>query len=266
MPQPSTARRASSPTPLERTGQAGYRMRGQQGRLIDSLGEAIVSGRFQPGDLLPREPELMAEYRVSRTSVREALKVLAAKGLIETRQRVGTRVRPQDLWNLFDSDVLSWHQRQGRGEAILRDLVELRQVIEPAAARYAAGRARMADLHRLEKAVEAMQAGIHDMTAYARADVDFHMAVFKASQNALFARLAHIVADFLEISFQIQQRALNDEDNRIQDDVDGHRRIFDAINRGDGNAAAEHMLGIVLNGKSSLFRAMARPESTLAAR
>lgn len=234
-------------------------MRGLQGRLIDALGEAIVSGRFEPGNVLPREPELMAEYQVSRSSLREALKVLAAKGLIEMRQKLGTHVRRQDLWNVFDADVLAWHQRQGRGEPMLRDLIELRQVIEPAAARLAAGRATMSDLGALERSVEAMRLGAADAAAYAAADVEFHMAIFAASHNVLFARLAHMVADFLRISFQIQQQALNEEDNRVQDDVEGHRRIFDAVNRGDGNAAAEHMLDVVLNGKNSLFRAMRPP-------
>jgi DNA-binding FadR family transcriptional regulator len=237
-------------------GTAGYRMRGLQGRLIEALGEAIVSGRFRPGEALPREPELMATFGASRTSVREALKVLAAKGLVETRQKVGTRVRPADLWNLFDADVLAWHHRQGLSEAILRDLIELRQVIEPAAARFAAGRATIADLREIERAFLAMERGAADLEAYERAGVAFHLAVFAASHNALLRRFAHIVADFLELSFHVQQAALNEEDNRIEDDIAGHRAVFDAINRCDGNAAAEAMLGVVLNGKSSLLRAL----------
>lgn len=231
-------------------------MRGLQGRLIEGLGEAIVSGRFRPGELLPRESDLMAQYDASRTSVREALKVLAAKGLIEARQKVGTRVRPADLWNLFDADVLAWHHRQGLSEAILRDLIELRQVIEPAAARFAAGRATIADLRAIEAAFLAMERGANDLEAYEQADVAFHLAVFAASHNALLARFAHVVADFLELSFHVQQEALNEEDNRIEDDIAGHRAVFDAINRGDGNAAAEAMLRVVLNGKSSLLRAL----------
>ena len=89
---------------------AGYRLRGIQGRLIRRLGRAIVRGNHAPGSLLPREAELMAEHGASRTSVREAIKVLSAKGLVETRQKVGTRVRPRDEWNIFDADVLGWHK------------------------------------------------------------------------------------------------------------------------------------------------------------
>jgi GntR family transcriptional regulator, galactonate operon transcriptional repressor len=245
----------TAPPRRGQAGQAGYRMRGQQGRVIESLGEAIVSGRFAPGTLLPREFELMSEQEVSRTSIREAMKVLAAKGLVEIRQKTGTRVRPLDLWNLFDADVLRWHLSQGRGESILRDLIELRQVIEPAAARMAAGRANFDDLLRIDQAVRSMREGVRDLDAYLHADVAFHMAVFGASHNVLFARLSHLVADFLEISFHLQQQALNEEDNRIQDDIDGHQLVFEAIRRGDGNAAAERMLEVVLNGKSSLYHA-----------
>ena len=239
---------------------AGYRIAGHQGRVITALGQAIVSGRFAPGELLPREAELLAEFSGSRPSLREALKVLAAKGLIEMRQKVGTRVRPRDLWNMFDSDVLAWHlgtgdANSGFGDSMLSDLIDLRQVIEPATARFAAGRASMEDLRRLRHALEAMDAAVGDLAAYERADVAFHMAVFSASHNALLARFAHLVADFLQLSFSIQQRALNEADNRIEDDVEQHRRIFDAINRGDGDAAALAMLAVILNGKNSLLAA-----------
>ena len=144
----------------------------------------------------------------------------------------------------------------GGATSILRDLIELRQAIEPAAARMAAGRANLEDLLRIDHAVCGMRDGVGDLDAYSRADVAFHMAVFGASHNLLFARLSHLVADFLEISFHLQQQALNEDDNRIQDDVEGHQQVFEAIRRGDGNAAAERMLEVVLNGKSSLYHAL----------
>lgn len=240
---------------------SGYRLSGLQGRVIYALGSAIVSGRFAPGELLPREADLIAEFQASRPSLREALKVLAAKGLIEMRQRVGTRVRPRDLWNMFDSDVLAWHlgttgEGPANGDTILRDLIELRQVIEPAAARYAATRARIEDLRRMQQALGAMAAATGDLAAYACADVEFHMAVLAASQNILLARFAHLVADFLHLSFSIQQQALNEHDNRIEDDLRQHWVIFDAINGGDGEEAASAMLRVILNGKISLLAAI----------
>lgn len=240
---------------------SGYRISGLQGHVITELGRAIVSGRFAPGELLPREPELMAEFSASRPSLREALKVLAAKGLIEMRQKVGTRVRPRDLWNTFDSDVLGWHLGEegtspAQRDGMLRDLIELRQVIEPNAAQLAAGRATMEDLRRIRTALQAMEAATRDMASYARADVEFHMAVFTASHNVLLARFAHLVADFLRVSFSIQQEALNERDNRIEDDVAQHRLVFEAINSGEGESAARAMRNVILNGKNSLLAAL----------
>jgi DNA-binding FadR family transcriptional regulator len=165
-------------------------------------------------------------------------------------------VRSKDLWNVFDADVLAWHFSQAQEEGILRDLIELRQVMEPAAARLAAGRASMADLQRIGRAYEAMRAHEDNLAAYEGSDVEFHMAVFEASHNTLLRRFAHIVADFLQLSFRIQQQALNRSDNLVEDDVEQHRKIFDAINCGDGNAAADAMLGVILNGKRSLLDAL----------
>jgi len=237
---------------------AGYRISGLQGRVITALGSAIVAGRFAPSELLPREVDLMAELSASRPSLREALKVLAAKGLIEMRQKVGTRVRSRDLWNMFDSDVLAWHigadpEGPALRNSVLLDLIELRQVIEPAAARFAAGRARLEDLNSIRIALHDMEATQDDLAAYAKADVAFHMAVFAASHNALLVGFAHIVGDFLQNVFRLQQRGLNDFDRRIDDDTAQHRLIFDAINRGDGEAAARAMLDDILTGKNMLI-------------
>lgn len=264
MARPSTKRQASpdpqvaSPgekEPASGAGRSGYLLRGVQGRLINDLAGAIVSGRFKPGETLPREAELMTTYNASRTSVREALKVLAAKGLVETRQKIGTLVRDPELWNAFDSDVLAWLRNIGQGKQMLQDMIELRQVVEPAAARLAAGRATIDDLNRIEKACAAMRAAVSQSTSYATADVEFHKAVFAATHNALLRSFSHIVGDFLRLSFKIQEEGLREADNRAED-VLNHQAIFNAINRGDGAAASEAMLTVILNGKSSLLAAL----------
>lgn len=241
-------------------------MRGSQGRLLQALGEMIVSGRIAPGQLLPREPEIMARFGVGRTTVREAIKVLEAKGLVETRQRVGTRVLSRDCWNLFDADVLALHMAQGVDDRLLQDLLEVRMLIEPAGARFAAARASMADVAGVARAHARMAESVADPEAYAAADVDFHLAVFAASHNLLLARFAHIVADFLRLSFAIQQRSLNREDNRIEDDLKAHRLVLDAINRGDPAAAEAAMADLIVNGKMSLSRALDQERGPAAAR
>lgn len=231
-------------------------MRGLQGRVIETIGADIVRGRFAPGTLLPKEADLVAEYQVSRTSVREAMKVLAAKGLIEIRRKIGTRVRPRDLWNMFDSDVLAWHHRQGLGEAVLRDLIELRQIIEPPAARLAAGRASMGDLRVIEHALAHMAENVRDPENYAASDVSFHMAVLAASHNALLQRFGHLVADFLLMSFSIQQQAVSGEVPDFSADAARHREVYQAINRGEPEVASRAMLEVILDGKSALTEAL----------
>lgn len=237
---------------------SGYSMRGLQGRVIEAVGRAIIGGRYQPGDLLPREAELAEEHEVSRTSVRGAMKVLAAKGLVDIRQKVGTRVRPQELWNSFDSDLLGWYYAEGLGEVVMRDLVEVRQILEPSAARLAAGRATIADLRRIRATQEAMSASAHDDEGYAASDVQFHMAIYAASHNALLQRFGFLVADFMHLTFAVQQNARGDAESDFEEDAARHAAIFQAIDRGDAAAASEATLAVVLEGKSALIAAMAQ--------
>ena len=239
-------------------GSTSYRLRGVQGRLIRTLGESIVRGLYPPGMLLPREAELMDLHDASRTTIREAIKVLSAKGLVETRQKVGTRVRARDEWNIFDGDVLAWHTLDGVDPDILKDLIEMRQLVEPPAARFAAGRASLDDIARIDEACADMRAAIGDAAAYARADVRFHMTVFAASHNMLLKRFAHTVANFLQVSFRIQQQAIEENEARFDEDLATHVAIFDAINRGDPAGAEEAMLRAILDGKANLQRARAR--------
>ena len=101
------------------------------GRTLELLGEAVVSGRYAIGASIPSEPVLGEELGVSRTVVREAIKSLVAKGLIVTGPKVGTRVLPKDKWNWFDPDVITWQARAGLTPEFLRDLQDLRRVVEP---------------------------------------------------------------------------------------------------------------------------------------
>ena len=236
-------------------GATRYRLKGIQGRVISDIGENIVRGVYPPGTLLPREMNLMDMYQASRTTIREAIKVLCAKGLVETRQKVGTRVLEQSYWNIFDSDVLLWHAHDNFDNNILSDLIEMRQLVEPAAARYAATRATHNEIAIIGENCEAMRLAMGDMAEYAKADVEFHLSVFHASHNVMLSRFGHIIAEFLRISFRIQQSALNRDENRIEDDYANHVRIYDAINRSDPATAEARMMDVVLHGKASLQRA-----------
>lgn len=252
-----TRRSASKVSPASRVPaieHGGYRLRGLQGRLIDSIGSAIVTGQYKPGEYLPADRELCARYRASRPTIREVIRILEAKGLVQTRQKSGTCVNPSSLWSLVDPDVLGWFTVNTLSDDLLGDLVELRQVIEPAAAKFAAGRATLSDISGIEKAYQAMAAAVTDMSSYARADAAFHLSIFVASHNALLWNLSHVVSGLLRLSFELSQESLNDSDNTVGGDLLGHRDVLEAISRGDGTTAEAAMLKVVLNGKAALAR------------
>ena len=124
------------------------------GNTVDFLGEAILSGRYPVGANIAPEAALCAELGVSRTVVRESVKSLVAKGLLHTGPKVGTRVLPQDDWNWFDADVISWQTKAGLTPEFIRDLQDLRQLVEPAMAVSVVDRLIDADLTRLERLIE----------------------------------------------------------------------------------------------------------------
>lgn len=230
-------------------------LRGLQKTVIDGIGRSIIGGAVAPGDFLATEPELGSKFGVSRTSVREAMRVLSAKGLVEIRQKIGTRVQEKEFWNIFDADILRWHHEEGQGDAVMRDLIELRQVLEPAAARLAAGRATIENHRRLKLAITAMENSVKSPEAYAQADLEFHLAVYSASHNSLMWQFGTVVGDFLRRAFLIQQKIVR-EPAELSRDVNLHAQVYQAIDRGDGEAAASAMLLVVLEGKSALIQAL----------
>src|SRR3989442_812151 len=129
-----------------------YPRQGLHGALVHEIGVRILSGEIEPGEALPTEDELTGDVAASRTVLREAVKVLAAKRLVQSRPKTGTRVRPRSEWNLIDPDVLAWQLEAGPTREFFEDALELRQLIEPAAARLAAHRATDEEIVALEKA------------------------------------------------------------------------------------------------------------------
>ena len=210
-------------------------------RLAHEIGRRIVSSGYAEGANLPRESELAEEFAVSRQAVREALKVLAAKGLLASRRRTGTSVLPRLSWNLLDPDVLAWHSPDSIRKEFYDDLIELRGVIEPAAAAMAARRVDMERLGRIEAALDGMRANVDDPPLFLEADTEFHAALLAASGNSLFDRLSTIIAPVLEMSFKLQAQ----EPARFKIAIEQHAAVYDAIARGDPETAREKMELIV---------------------
>ncbi len=241
---------------------AGYPANSVHGRIVHRIGADIVAGRVQPGDRLPREAELMAEFGASRSAVRDAVKVLASKGLVKTRQRGGTQVCEPQRWNAFDIDILAWRFAAGIDLRFVQDLVELRLATEPFAVRLAAVRAEGEDLARIAAALERMRTSSGDWAAYAKADGAFHMAVFAASHNPFFLRLGTVVHDVLSATFNAEQAFSNRSQSELKrvvgEDIAVHTLLFEAIAQKDPARAEEQILTIITFARANLSQALVR--------
>lgn len=216
-----------------------YNGRGLHGQVVESIGRKIVLAHYPEGHTLDVE-RLQAEHGVSLTVVREALKVLAAKGLVDARPRRGTYVLPRSGWNLLDPDVLLWELTTANLPRMLEQLAEVRSIFEPAAAALAAARRDQRDVEALQQALSRMEQAEDENQATA-ADLDFHRAVLSATGNDLLERV------------ELLTRALFAERDRLvhqhvaaAGSIDLHRDLVDAIVVGDpvqARQASEKLLG-----------------------
>ncbi|MFI1289866.1 FadR/GntR family transcriptional regulator [Streptomyces sp. NPDC020792] len=217
---------------------AGSRGRGLHGQLVQQLGQMIVSGDL--GADRPLVPEEIGQrFEVSRTVVRESLRVLEAKGLVSARPNVGTRVRPVSDWNLLDPDIIEWRAFGPQRDDQRRELSELRWTIEPLAARLAAGHAREDIQQRLSDMVEIMghALGQGDALTFSRADAEFHSLLIQIAGNRMLEHLSGIVSAALQVS----GGPVTGCDRPNEASVAQHARIVDAVAGGDGTAAENAM-------------------------
>lgn len=222
--------------------------RSLHGQIVHELGKLIVAGQYKPGDLLPREELLAEQLQVSRTALRESLRVLGSKGLIETRQKIGTRVRDAEHWNLLDPDVLSWHGSALPTLEFVEQLAEMRELIEPAAAALAAQRRSDAQLARIGQAYDAMAAA-GDLEAWAAADLRFHHAVLDATANALLRPLFSVIETALG-SYLLLSARKADADFRYS--LPRHASVYEAIAARQPEQARQAMLEMIADSRSNL--------------
>jgi DNA-binding FadR family transcriptional regulator len=203
------------------------------GQTLDQLGEAIVSGRYAPGGAIPPEPMLCEAYGVSRTVIREAIKSLVAKGLVSTGPKVGTRVLPPQSWNWFDPLVVGWQSKAGLTREFLRDLQELRRVLEPASVRMAAERATPADIAEIEDAYEGMKHAIEDGGDYVSHDLRFHLGLLRAGHNRMVEQMGKALGALLRVAFEISTSRTNGPASSLP----LHRAVLDAVIARDADRA-----------------------------
>jgi DNA-binding FadR family transcriptional regulator len=174
-------------------------------RIVQELGVDIVSGKLKPGDRLPTEAKLLEAYRVSRPVLREATRVLVAKGLVLSKPRLGSVVRPRDEWHTLDPDVLFWTINSLHEAEFFRSLLVVRRIIEPAAAALAASCATEEDIGRIRAAYERMACAASPDELLAP-DLEFHRAVMSATHNDMLMYIGHMLTLALSESIKLTSR------------------------------------------------------------
>jgi DNA-binding FadR family transcriptional regulator len=225
------------------------------GAIAHKLGGAIVSGEFAPGTVLSGEVAFAEALDVSRSAYREAIQVLAAKGLVESRPKAGTRVLPRSRWNLLDPDVLAWAFAGQPDIGYVRSLFELRAIVEPAAAALAAQRRDKADLAAMKDALAAMRRHTLATDAGRAADRDFHDAILRATGNDALVALSASIGAAVNWTTQFKQRLRQLPRNPIPD----HAQVFDAIVARDEGNARDAMRLLVELALEDTRSAMAEP-------
>jgi DNA-binding FadR family transcriptional regulator len=211
------------------------------GNTVDFLGEAIVAGRYPVGSSIPPEPLLCEELGVSRTVVRESVKSLVAKGLIHTGPKVGTRVLPSDQWNWFDADVTRWQVQAGLTPEFVRDLQDLRRVVEPAAVKFAAARATEQDIELLESAFAGMTNAVVNGGDYVSSDLRFHQGLLQASHNRMLVQMGKALSALLRTSFELSTARKDGPGKSLGQ----HRAILDAVIARDAQGAEKAILVLI---------------------
>ncbi|MFM2464808.1 FCD domain-containing protein [Paraburkholderia sp. RL17-368-BIF-A] len=206
------------------------------GRVAHLLGTAILRGDYAPESILPREAELMGTLGVSRTVLREALRTLTSKGLIESRPRVGTRVRPRHAWNLLDVDVLDWYSRVAEPMQFALKLQEMREMIEPYAAGLAAA-SHADDTFGALAAAHAAMAAARNVDEWVRADLQFHLSVLIACSNELLIPLGTLIERTLEAQLRLNAKRAEVFNASLAE----HTAVFEAIRERDAAAARDAM-------------------------
>ena len=205
--------------------------------VVDALVPMIASGELAPGSLLPTEPEMSTRFGVSRSVVREALRVLGEKGLIEVRHGSGTRVTTPERWDALDPSILGVLRGRGASATVLRDLLEARTIIECEVAALAAARRGPADLAAVEAALGVMRSAVADPPRFVTGDSAFHVALLHAAGNRVLERMTQPMHELLSYAQQLTDAIPGVLGRALAD----HEAIAAAVARGDAPAARDAM-------------------------
>lgn len=203
-------------------------------QVVEELGTRIVRGDIRPDTAFPKEADLESEFGVSRSVIREAVKTLAAKGLIESRTRTGIRVLPPIHWNLLDAEALAWRYAAMPPVQFFGELFEVRLMIEPEASALAAERATPRDLAEIDAAFREMSEASQADTSGVEADLRFHRGILAASHNPLLLQMGNLIGVGLSISHRFSRES-------FVIFLPQHKAVADAIRRGEAETARQTM-------------------------
>ncbi len=225
--------------------------------IVQSLGRSIALGEFPAGQPLKAESELCEDFDASRTVLREAVKMLTAKGMLDARPRRGTIVLPESQWNLSDPEILNWLLDRKGALPIIAEFADMRLAIEPAAAALAATNLTPENRDVLQQAIERMRAAEKGEDDHLDADIAFHVGILQASGNRFFWNMRHTIDVALRFSIRITNRSKGVERASVED----HQRILDCILAGDPKAAESVMRELQLEARMLLNKALEQEQS-----
>jgi DNA-binding FadR family transcriptional regulator len=229
-----------------------FASRSVHGSIAHELGHRIVSGAFEAGHVFPNEDTLSLEFGVSRTALREALKILSAKGLIEVRPKTGTRVRPAQEWNFLDRDVLGWWFGAAAPERRVRALLEVRQIIEPAAAALVAARAPAAARRRITAAYQELERAWQEPEISTEPDVRFHQEILNETGNVFLRAFGLLIDTALQASIRLSGSQPGARERALP----RHRAVAEGIAARDPQAARTAMEALLEGALGNIDRAV----------
>jgi len=218
------------------------------------IARLIVTGAWREGWTLPREIELASQFEVSRTSIRESLSILKAKGLIAARQKAGTHVRERINWNMLDAELLDWTWSERPTEDFAQQLLQVRRIVEPEACAICAERGTDADLARIERAYREMDAAGMDSLAYAEPDLRFHRSILTATGNHFLIAFGATVEAALRMSFELSTR----NTGAPRKSLPYHRAVLDEIWARNPEGARHAMRRLMDLTERNIMSALAR--------
>lgn len=233
----------SEPGSLIRSLSGRMTARNFHSHVINEIGVGIISGKYPIGTTLPNDADMMMQFNVSRTVLREALKTLESKGLVEARPKIGTRVSARSRWNHFDWQVLAWHYIAGPDESFWANLNEVRMSLEPVAAAKAAENRTADDVRMMQYWIQQMENSVDSAQNFALADFELHRAIADATISPFMRSISGVIE--LAHAAIYEKVVAAPSKSLIDGQLISHGKLVSAIESGNSASASNQMKAII---------------------